>query len=156
MILKKKENGYILNKTTDHRFYILVGDPENWEIALKNRIWGFKEATKGLWNKSQIGEYVAFYVTTPIKKIIGFGKIIDKYIEDTIIWSDEKLFNRSLWNYRFELEIIYLIDDWNKGIRLTSIHLNVGRKVVSEYFFKTLVKKADQKWSSNIYQQLSE
>jgi hypothetical protein len=142
------------NILATNRFYLLIGDLETWEISLKNRIWGFKETTKGLWNKLQIGEYVGFYATKPLKKIIGFGKILNKYIEETIVWLDEKFFNKSLWKYRMRLEIMYVVNNWNDGIDIPLMNLNTGRKVVSEDIFMALVKKADKKWKSNIYQQI--
>ena len=61
-----------------NKYYILVGDEENWKISIKNKIWGFSERNKGSWNKTKPGEYLAFYVTSPIKKIIGFGIVKGK------------------------------------------------------------------------------
>ena len=69
-----------VNKTfvQDKRYYILVGDDSAWKISLTKKVWGFTEKTKGSWNKSYSGDYIAFYVTKPLGKIIGFGKIIEK------------------------------------------------------------------------------
>lgn len=82
------------------RTYLLIGSKENWEVSLDRQLWGFTEQSKGSWNTTKTGDLLAFYVTTPVKKIIGFGKVIDKMISDDIIWNDEKRFKRSLWKYK--------------------------------------------------------
>lgn len=133
------------------RYYILVGDEVTWKISLENKIWGFNEKTKGLWNKSNIGDYLAFYVILPIRKIIGFGRIKEKYIDESLIWYDEKIFNRSLWKYRISFDGQYTIKDWGNGIEVPhDIILNTGRKVVKEYTFKKLIANAEKKWNVNI------
>jgi len=72
------------------RYYLLVGDEENWEISIKEKIWGFTDNSKGMWNTTKKGEFLAFYVTSPVKKIIGFGKVSEKFIDDKLLWNDEK------------------------------------------------------------------
>jgi rhamnogalacturonyl hydrolase YesR len=135
----------------DRRFYILVGDKENWETSVKNKIWGFTEVSKGSWNTIEIDEIVAFYVTTPIKKIIGFGKVADKFIDEALIWNDEKRFKRSLWKYKINLEIIHLCQIWDDGISLgPEFFLNTPRKVINKQLFLELVNRADQKWGTEI------
>ena len=89
------------------RFYILVGDEKTWKTSLTKNIWGFSEKTKGLWNTSQIGDYLVFYVTSPVKKIIGFGNISEKFIDEALFWPDEKIFKRTLWKYRLRFDIFF-------------------------------------------------
>ncbi|HEX7031849.1 MAG TPA: hypothetical protein VF172_02505, partial [Nitrososphaera sp.] len=115
---------------TESRYYILVGDSETWEVALKHNIWGFSETSRGYWNRSRKGDYLAFYVTAPVKKVIGFGKITRKFVSDDLIFPDELLFGKVIWEYRFEFEKIHLVQDWEKGgIHVPShIMLNVGRR----------------------------
>ena len=115
------------------RYYILVGDEKTWQIAVENSQWGFTQKNVGLWNTSNEGDIVLFYVVKPIQKIIGFGKIDKKFISDNIIWPDEKLFKRSLWKYRIKFKINYMISDWENGIEVPpNIMLNIGRKVISK------------------------
>ena len=40
------------------RFYLLIGDKETWSISLEYNIWGFSDKTKGLWNTSNIGDFL--------------------------------------------------------------------------------------------------
>jgi hypothetical protein len=134
------------------RFYILVGEREAWTIALSYTIWGFSERTKGQWNTSNIGDYLGFYVTSPTKRIVGFGEINEKFVDDNIVWPDEKLFNISIWKYRIKFKVYYLIGDWQKGIGIpTHIMLNTGRKVINKQTFSRLLRKADIAWNTKIY-----
>ena len=136
---------------TNSRYYILVTEENNWKKSFEKNIWGFSEKTKGYWNSLETGEYVAFYITAPIKKIIGFGKIVKKYVEDDLFWPDEILFNRSLLKYRIKFDVLYRLDDYTDGIKPPiSLVLNVGRKVISEEVFMNMVRMADAKWNSNI------
>ncbi|KEQ56788.1 hypothetical protein SCCGRSA3_02550 [Marine Group I thaumarchaeote SCGC RSA3] len=114
-------------KTKNH--YILVGDRKTWNISLREHVWGFSEKTKGFWTNCQIGDLVAFYVTSPMKKIIGFGIIDQKFENDDLLWTDEKLQKSAIWKYRINLKILHVQNNWRKGISPPKeIILNQGRK----------------------------
>ena len=127
-----------------------MGDENSWKIGLNNKIWGFKDTNFGLWNKTREGEFVIFYVTAPVSKIIGVGQVEKKYVEESIIWPEEKFANRSLWKHKFKLKILKTVS-YDKGIpKPNNLMLNVGRKVLEEDQFLLLLKEADKKWGSNI------
>lgn len=138
------------------RYYILVGDIRTWESAFSKNFWGFAEKSKGSWKTTDIGDFVLFYVTSPVMKIIGLGKIVEKFIDEDIFWPDEKIFKKSLWKYRLKFEPIYVVNDWKEGIeRPKNIMLNQGRKVIDKDLFFDLVKKAELKWKHKIQQNLN-
>lgn len=129
------------------RHYILVGDENTWRIAIENSQWGFTQKNIGLWNTSNEGDLVLFYVVKPIQKIIGFGKIDKKFTSDKITWPDEKLFKRSLWKYRIGFRINHIIHDWEDGIEVPpDIMLNIGRKVISKEQYNDFLKLIKSKW----------
>jgi hypothetical protein len=133
------------------RHYILVGDADTWKVSLANNLWGFSDKSKGSWNTCKIGDYLAFYVTAPIKKIIGFGTIKNKFTDENIVWLDEKFFGRPIWKHKIEFEIICTISDWYTGIPVQKeIMLNVGRKVIGKDIFLYLLKQADLKWEKGL------
>jgi len=138
------------------RCYILVGDEQNWKIAQTKKMWGFSERSKGSWNTTKTGELLAFYVTKPTKKkIIGFGIVKKKFIDEEIIWSDEKFVKRPIWKYRIKFDILYIVKTWENGIVLpNNIFLQVSRRVVDRNFFLKLVKQADLKWKTKIYSKI--
>jgi predicted RNA-binding protein len=127
-----------------------VGNDETWECALKNKLWAFREKNKGLWNATNKNDKLAFYITSPVSKIFGFGKILDKYIDHQILWPEEKLFGASIYPYRLKLEIIYFINNWNNGINVSkTIMLNTGRKLIHDNMFDKLANEAEKKWGKN-------
>ncbi len=147
MINKKSLN----EKIPEIRNYLIIGDETSWKLALEHHLWGFKEkgVSFGSWNTSNVGDNIAFYVTSPTKKIIGFGKITKKIIDKKIIWIDEKIANKPIFSHRLKFEIISLIDDWEKGIPPPkNMMLNSGRKVLSSNIFEMLVKQSEKAWSS--------
>ncbi len=133
------------------RYYILVSDIENWEKSFEIETFGFSEKTKGSWNKSCVGELVAFYVMSPIKKIVGFGIITEKVIEEDLVWPDELLFERSLLKYRLKFNIIFKLDDYFKGIPVpTNLIFNQSRIIIPKELFFDLIKKSEKEWNVKI------
>ena len=135
------------------RYYLLVGDENNWKIAIKENVWGVSDRTKGIWNTTKIGEIVGFYVTKPSSKIIGFGRITKKIIDERLLWDDELYFNRSLWKYKIEFTPIFIQKNWNQGIKLSSDRnwfLQSTRVVIKKNLFFELVENADKKWRTKI------
>ena len=130
------------------RNYILVGDENTVKTALDELQWGFSERTKGLWNTSEIGEEIAFYVTKPTKKIIGFGIINNKKFDNQLTWPDEILFKKSLWPYRFQIKLVFTTKNWDDGIKSpVNLMLNIGRKVIEKKEFAKLRAAAKKKWA---------
>lgn len=136
------------------RYFLLVGDEDNWVESIKENIWGFSFQSRGSWNYSSEGDFLAFYVTRPIKKIIGFGKINTKFIDDTPIWPEEKIFGgRYIFRYRFE--IFHISDDWKNGIPSPkNVILNQSRILLDKKLFSNLVKSADKKWKTKIHDEI--
>lgn len=125
-----------MKEETARRCYILTADKHSWKSSLKYNLWGLSERTKGSWNTTQVGDWVAFYVTRPISKIVGFGKITQKFIDENMVWPDERMMRRSIWKYKLKLNIIYVLEEWEKGIPVPShILLNTGRKVLDRRTF---------------------
>lgn len=133
------------------RYYFLVGDIQTWKVSLKHNVWGFSERSKGNWNTSNSGDYVAFYVTSPIKRIIGFGLLTTKFKDKSKLWPDEITFDKVLWPYRIMFQNLYTLTNWDKGISVPqTIVLNTGRKVISKSLFAILISKAEKKWRKDL------
>lgn len=139
------------------RCYILSGDEHSWKSSLMYNLWGLSERTKGSWNTTQVGDWVAFYVTSPISKIMGFGKVKEKFMDEEIVWSDERMMRRSIWKYKLKLNIIYVLEEWGEGIPVPShILLNTGRKVLDRMTFIHLIKTAEKQWRTSILPSMEE
>ena len=74
-----------------------------------------------------------------------------KFIDDTIIWPEEKLSEESIWKYKIMFSTKYIVKDWKMGIDVpNNIMLNQGRKKISEKDFLFLIKIAEKKWKVGI------
>ena len=137
--------------------YVLIADEQSWKSSLKHNLWGLSEKTKGSWNTAQVGDWVAFYVTRPISRIMGFGKITKKFVDEDLVWPDEQIMRRSIWKYKLGLNVIYVLEEWENGVPVPShILLNTGRKVLDRNTFISLAKTADRQWGTSILPSLKE
>lgn len=98
------------------KFWVLCGKPENWEIALKDEIWGLIPSFGGKWKYLQVGDWLFFYATSPVVGIIGFGKVQAKFKQNKPLWPDEVLQKEVLYPFRFEFESDYVLpeDRWKE------------------------------------------
>jgi len=133
------------------QYFILVGDRRTWNVSIDKSIWGFSERTKGLRDHINKGDYAAFYVTRPTRKIIGFGKFDKKFLDETCIWPMEKLYQKSFWKYRISFKIIYIVRNWAEGLTLPEdVVVNSGRKKINEKVFMNLINDAELKWHTKL------
>jgi predicted RNA-binding protein len=92
------------------RFWVLTGSVENWETALNRKYWGARQKLKKIWDKISIGDILAFYASSPVSGLIGFGKVENKSQEDYPLWPDEVKTNSIIYPYRFKISIEYALD----------------------------------------------
>jgi len=71
------------------KIWICVGKPRNWEIALSGNIWGVAEELKSLWGILEKDDVLLFYATSPIRGIIGVGRVRNKFKQDKPLWPAE-------------------------------------------------------------------
>ncbi|HEY94649.1 MAG TPA: EVE domain-containing protein [Dehalococcoidia bacterium] len=117
-------------------YWLVVGSPENWKVAFaNNNIWGLRPTQKHLWESLTEGDNLLFYVTSPIKGLIGFGTVRTKFKQDHPLWPDEIKENNIIWPLRFEFDVIFCIpiSNWKKD-RLASNRLfpRAGFQHISE------------------------
>jgi len=145
-----------IEKFSNFRFYFLVGNETNWEVAIKEQIWGFREISKGLWNTTNENEVLGYYVTKPLKRLIGFGVVQKKFLDEKLIWKEEKRTNKSIWKYKLKIKNLYVCKNWYKGIRISEpLFLASSRTVIPKDMFLNYLKKADHNWGTNLLEQIS-
>lgn len=89
-------------------FWLAVGAPENWETAFNyGNTWGLRLTQKFLWEQISENDIIFFYATTPIKRIIGYGKISSKFKQDRPLWPEELRKNKVIWPLRFQFDVIF-------------------------------------------------
>jgi len=95
-------------------FWIVPGPAQNWKHAfLSNGIWGLKDDvfSKVYWLALAPGDLIIFYLTSPIKRAVGYGIIRTKFIQTIPLWPDEVKAGRALWPLRFEFDIQFLLPE---------------------------------------------
>lgn len=87
--------------------WLVVGDPGNWVIAIKNRVWGVRGTPRHtkIWHAISEGDQVLFYATRPVSGIIGMGKVISKFRDESPLWSKEYADGHAVWPHRFGIEV---------------------------------------------------
>ena len=91
------------------RTWLVIGSSEHWETAFAQPIplWGLRESFLKSFQILSRGDKIAIYIITPIKGVIGFGSIKDKYIDrETLIWNEEKARGEVIWPLRFRISDI--------------------------------------------------
>ena len=106
--------------------WILCGKPENWNIALKDGIWGLTPKLKGKWKFLKEGDWLFFYANNPIAGVVGFGKMQAKFKQDQPLWPDEISKSEVLYPYRFEFEPEYVLPETEWKNKKIKINLPIG------------------------------
>jgi hypothetical protein len=142
--------------------WISVGTPENWETAISGNIWGVVEGLKSTWEKLQKGDILLFYATSPIKGVIGVGRIKNKFKQDKPLWAKEIKENRVIWPYRYDFEVEFLLprSDWeNKKVSITGLNVNIrsGLNLIKDReAVKILLQRMDESWNTELIRLVEE
>lgn len=90
-----------------HRYYVAVGDRENWKSAFaKGNVWGFSDGRSGIYSKIRVNDRVFFYVKMPVAGIIGLGRVVRKF-RDSAPFFFRDWTPQSDWPWRFEFEVMW-------------------------------------------------
>src|SRR4030042_384834 len=108
------------------RFWVLGGKPENWESALKDEIWGLIPKFAGKWKYLQEGDWLFFYVTSPVVGIMGVGKVQAKFKQNKPLWPDEVLQKQVLYPFRFEFKSEYIVSVQEWKTKRIRVQLPIG------------------------------
>jgi len=111
------------------KWLILCGNEENWNVAIKNKVWGTKPLLRKLWSGLSKGDIIFFYVTRSIKRIVGVGIVKEKLDPQTYepkpLWPDEKNKDKVIYPYRFRFETIYLCKNLSlEGINIKGLKIS--------------------------------
>ena len=93
-------------------FWILVGNAENWRVALREgSIWGVTETYQRLWEKLRGDDILLFYCKAPVGGLIGVGRFAKAFKQDSPFWPDERRAKRVIFPYRFEMNVDYVLPE---------------------------------------------
>lgn len=84
-------------------YWLAIGPEKNWEIGIANKTWGASPAHAKTWGRIQPGDVLVFYVMSPVKGVVGYGKVTKTYVDETPFWPQEKEKGESMWPFRIVL-----------------------------------------------------
>lgn len=138
------------------KVWILTGNEENWEIAVRDKIWGVREGNlKKRWDKITNGDLLLFYATSPVGGLIGLGLVEGKFKQNKPLWPYEIKERRVIYPYRFGFNIIYYLpDSWQeKKINVGDLRLPFQAGINSlsrEDAIKEILKRAKEQWNADV------
>ncbi|HLU99769.1 MAG TPA: hypothetical protein VKZ59_00795 [Acidobacteriota bacterium] len=95
-------------------YWLAIGPSENWKIGIKNKLWAVGPPQSKSWEKIEPGDTVFFYVTTPVKGLIGYGKVEKTRVKESPFWPQEKEKGHALWPFQITFSEVSCLDqeDW--------------------------------------------
>jgi hypothetical protein len=146
-------------KSDRFKTWLVMGKEYNWETALTQPlpIWGLKDRYFGEFARLNVGDYLIFYVVSPVTGIIGLGKVKDKYVDrQNLVWEDEKKQGRVVWPLRFRIEVVHLLTKnlWrNKSGELSPVAISdlnimwrIGFQELSAEYASKIFNRIQEKW----------
>lgn len=94
--------------------WIIRGKKDNWRQAFdSNGIWGLKDdrTCKVYWLALTPGDFIVFYVTSPIMGIVGYGTVRTKFFQDSPLWAEEITKGQAIWPFRFEFDVDFVLPE---------------------------------------------
>jgi energy-coupling factor transporter ATP-binding protein EcfA2 len=111
-------------------WWIAAGPPKQWEFALKmGGVWGVSSKIRERWEELSSGDYILFFVKKPVKGVIGYGIVREKFKDDTLFWPDEINEGRVKWPYRFKFDIVYCLpqEKWEESKQYSDYILGIAK-----------------------------
>lgn len=138
--------------------WILTGNEENWETALNSgNIWGVREGKLvNRWKKLQKGDLLIFYAKSPVKGVIGVGRLESKFKQDKPLWQDEVRLGRVIYPYRFDFQILGVLspDRWRGeplSISDLSVSIQAGvNPVAKKETVEEIINRLSEKFSLDL------
>jgi len=134
------------------RNWLVIGIPKNWETALSQPvpIWGLKQRYQREFQAMKIGDILWFYVTNPVRGIMGLGIVKDKYIDPVnLVWEEELIKKEVIWPLRFRIHVLKILalHRWKKDcIKINDFNLfwQAGFQPLNESNAIELKKRAER------------
>jgi hypothetical protein len=111
-------------------WWIAAGPPEQWVFALKmGGVWGVSAKIRKSWEELSSGDYILFFAEKPVKGVIGYGIVREKFKDDTPFWPDEINEGRVKWPYRFKFDIVYCLprEKWEESKQYSDYILGIAK-----------------------------
>lgn len=140
------------------KWLILCGNEENWNVAIKNKVWGTRLLPGKLWGGLSKGDIVFFYVVRSLMRIIGVGTVDEKLHPHTHsqepLWPDEISKGQVIYPYRFRFETIYVCENpSDEGIGIKGLKMSKMKgmsRILDKQTILELQRRVNVNWNVDI------
>lgn len=140
------------------KWLILCGNEENWNVAIKNKVWGTRLLLSRLWGGLSKGDIVFFYVARSLRRVIGVGTVKEKLDPQTHppkpLWPDEISKGQVIYPYRFKFETIYICENpLLEGISIKGLKMSKMRgmsRISDKQSILELQRQVNANWNVDI------
>ena len=98
------------------KYWLNVAPVSSWEESVHIGMCGAppKDINRHQWKRMEPNDIVLFYATKPVKGLIGWGRVIERFEDSTPIWREEKRVGCALWPLRIRIAVEFMIPqgDW--------------------------------------------
>ncbi|MBO3798907.1 MAG: EVE domain-containing protein [Thermoproteota archaeon] len=107
--------------------WVAAGSSLNLKTSIEKSKWGVNRRLKNTWERVAKGDLLLFYVTSPVRGIIGIARVEGKAEENNILWRDEAVVGRAIYPYRILFKPVFILDEekWETD-RIAVKDLNVS------------------------------
>lgn len=127
------------------RWWLVVGSPQNWQTAFEHgNLWGLKGTQQNLWEHLSTGDQVLLYASSPVRGLIGYGTVRNKFRQDQPLWPEEVKQGKILWPLIFEFDVAYCLpqDRWrSEGVINETLRNRVRRRQMLQMLEEGLAKE---------------
>ena len=97
--------------------WLAIGSIERWKQALELSTCGMTKRYEDFWKRVSPKDILFFYVTSPVKGVVGYGVIMEKLKENKPLWPEEVHKRRVLWPLRLGFEVTHCLppEQWETG-----------------------------------------
>ena len=111
---------------------------------------------KNTWDRVAKGDLLLFYVTSPVRGIVGVARVEGKAEENNILWRDEAVVGRVLYPYRMLFKPLFALneDKWETNkvvIKDLNVSVRAGvNSVRNQDTVEKLLDRVRSLWSVKI------
>jgi hypothetical protein len=103
--------------------WLAISPLESWKRALEISTWGMTKRYEYFWNHVSPQDTIFFYVTSPVKGVVGYGMVTQKLYENRLLWPEEVREKQVLWPLRLQFNVTHCLppERWETSrVRLSS------------------------------------
>jgi predicted RNA-binding protein len=136
--------------------WVVVSSAQNVKTSFENNKWGVSTRLKGVWEKVAKGDLLIFYVTSPVRGIVGVAFVEGKIEEHTTLWQDELVVGRALYPYRILFKPIFILEKekWESNkitIKDLKVSVQAGiNHLKNEDAINKLLERISKSWGIKI------